>query len=610
MIEFDVETTSLQHHGAETCDLFLAQFYEGDPRGAWLAYVDGRGDFTEVGDDPQRIVQQHLNKPDGYRAWNAKFDLHVLKQAGYRLPDESQWHDGMVMAHIIDERTSVALKARGGKLFAEDAGDEFEEGLKTWLTEETKRRRKASKDDGGEFVEPNYGDVPRGIMDDYAANDVKLQRKICDVYEPQIEANFADLYALERKVLAALFWMEDRGIGMDRDALVRMEADMLPRLDQMEEELVAMTGFDNFNPRSPKQVGEALDRMDADVRFMTRDSSTKQLKVDEENLSACDHPLAQKVLAYRGEHKMFAMLRGILHTGSNDGKFPAAYLTSEDRVHPNFRQVGARTGRMSCANPNFQQVPRDDLRLRYAVAAGAGKKLVTCDLDSIEMRLLAAFAGEGAILNALKDGDDIHQMTADRVGLTGRTRSTGDVEKPRDQGKRMNYLQIYGGGIRAIRKWFGIPQDQARQAIQSYERAYPEVAQLRNRIDWALEDKGYVKSPLTGRRFRMYGSGPRAVEKEGYKFINYLIQGTAADAMKIALAKCHEQGVPVVAAVHDEIIAEVDESDAAEAAQIIEKAFTEFPELADKVPITAEAQIVDRWSDAKKPGYVPAYMED
>lgn len=602
MIEFDVETQHLQWTHDEGAGLHLVAGLVQPEEGPELwAHPD---DFEDA--------QSLMAFPDeGYRGWNTKFDLHVMKAAGYVLPPDETWHDGMVAAHIMDERTSVALKVRSAKLFGDEAQDGQKE-VQAWLKEETKRRRAASKEDGTEYVEPNYSDVPLEIMGPYAKGDVELTRRTGDVYDGPIEANFKGLYALEMDTMRALFWAEDRGIPMDRKALVALEAELLDDIERLEAEAIKLSGFDNFNPRSPKQVSEALERLDADVSHVSR-TATGQLKTDEENLLACDHPLAAAILAYRGQHKMYAMLRGILHTGSGDSKFPHPYLTSEDRVHPNFRQLGARTGRMSCSNPNFQQVPRDDLRLRYAVAAGEGKKLVCCDLDSIELRLLACFAGPGAFRTALvKEGADVHQQTADFLGLKGRRRSTGDIESPRAQGKRMNYLVVYGGGVNAIRKWFGLSQGEARRVLDRMHAAYPEVQRLQNRIEEALADRGYVRSPLTGRQYRMYGTGEFAVKKEGYKFLNYLIQGTAADVMKIALARVHDAGVPVVAVVHDEIIAEVDEADALEAAAIIEDSFTSFPELTEKsgVPITAEAAIVDHWSDIKEPGYVPDYAKE
>jgi DNA polymerase-1 len=611
MIEFDVETTSLAHHGENPCRTFLVQFGAPDEDDPYLVPRDMR--------DADVTIQRLLSKDDGYRAWNTKFDLHCLKQAGFRLPPEDRWHDGMVAAHIIDERSSVALQARADRLFGPDeAGADLERDVKKWLQEEDGRRRKASKETGEEFIPANYGDVPSELMTPYAANDIRNTRMVSGVYFPQIEGNpaFKRLYDLEMRVMRALFAAEDRGIPVDREAMVNCEAALLPEIERLEDRAIEISKFDGFNPRSPKQIGEALERLGANVGVMDRSGATKQLVTDEENLHAVNHPLGDAILAYRGETGIYKWLRGALHgpTGEDAKRFPGAYLTSDDRLHPNFRQLGARTGRMSCSNPNFQNIPRDDLRLRYAIKADPGKKLVVCDLDSIELVLLAAFAGNGTIHEAVTTGKDLHAITAQRVGLTGRRRSTGATESPRDQGKRLNYLIVYGGGIKAIMKWFGVARDRARQIMDAMHKAYPEVTALQSQIDWKLEDRGYLESPLTQRRYRMYGSGYVAVQKEGYKFINYLIQGTAADVLKIAIANLHERGIPIVAAVHDELIAHVDAADSQEAAHEIEQAMTHGFEMAadgrrleEVVPITAEAKIVDRWSQAKKPDYIPEY---
>lgn len=606
MIDFDVETQNLQWY-EDAAGLFM------------VSACDDLGSDALLHPRQQETIQLMLSRKGpnyGYEGWNTKFDLHVLRAAGYDLPPDEAWNDGMVRAHICDERSSVALKNRAEKLFGEEA-KEAAKGVQVWLKAEAARRREDSKATGEEFYAPDFSDVPYPIMEPYAKGDVELTRRVRQVYTPQIAEHFKPLYDLEMDVMRSLFWMEDRGIPMDRNALARLDAQLLSALDEREQTCVEIAGYDNFNPRSPKQIGEAIDRSITENNLsINPPRKGGNIITDEEHMQALDHPLAAAILSYRGEHKLYAMVRGILHTGSgDDGKFPAPYLTGEDRLHPNFRQLGARTGRMSCSNPNFQQINRDDLRLRYAVAAGPGKKIVTCDLDSIELRLLAAFAGEGAFRRALLEGGDPHEQTAKFVGLTGRRRSTGAVESPRDQGKRLNYLIVYGGGVRAIMKWFGVPQKEARAIMQRMHRAYPEVGVLQNKIDFTLEERGYVKSPLTGRRFRMYGSGSTAVDKEGYKFINYLIQGTAADILKIAAAEAHKRGLPLIAAVHDELMLEVDEADAEEAAHELEDCMTSlFPQISEKVPITAGAQIVDRWSDAKtkpgKPHFVPDYLED
>lgn len=591
MIEFDVETTNLQWYGP-TGKLFLTSWLGGlDDEAKTLSHLDGAHNAG---------IAKRLLSDEGYRAWNAKFDLHWLKDAGYTLPPEDQWHDGMVLAHLMDANRSVALKARGEMLFGAQERD-LEKQVKDFLKDKTKRRRAEAKELGGEFVRPNYSDVPDDIMVPYAAQDVSLQRRICDVYEKALPDELRPVYELERGVLAALFWMEDRGVPVDRDAAIRLEAQLATEQDRLLGLCQSLAGIPTFNPGSPKQIGEALERAGADLTFVTK-TATGQPKTDEENLSAVDHPLAAAVLEFRGTQKMFAMVRAILHGDRDEDAFPDPYLHSDDRLHPNFRQVGARTGRMSCSNPNIQQWHRDDLRMRYMVRAGEGKKLVTADLDAIEMRVFAAYAGEGALLDAIKSGRDMHELAASRAGLGERVRSTGAIESTRQRGKVLNYSVCYGAGKRSIRKAFGVDMKGAGAILDNYHAAFPEVGRLQNKIEFALEDQGYVKSAW-GRRFRV----ERNARQEAYKFVNFLVQGTSADLLKEALVRMHKQGYPLIMAVHDELVLEVDEADAKDAAHDLVEALTDHPRLTGKVPLEAEAQVIDRWSDAKEPGYVPDY---
>lgn len=605
MIEFDVETTGLQWYAGD--ELFLTQFHT-DGVTPELELLNHR---ISCDRGPETVnpaaIQKWLRRSDDYRGWNFKFDLHFARSAGYELPPEEHWHDGMVDAHIVDERSSVALQAKADALGVPNASPETERALNAWLAQELVRRRKAAKDAGTELIRPNYSDVPWEIMEAYAAHDVLAQREVCDIIVPTIERNpeFRTLAEMERGTLAALFWAEDRGIPFDRDELIALEAHLLPQLDTAEERCIRIADFKNFNPRSPKQISEALDRLGADVRFMTRTSDTKQLKTDEENLEACPHPLAEAILEYRGIHRLWTWVRRILHGKPDDKLFPKPYLTEDNRVHPNFRQVGARTGRMSCSDPNFQNLHRDDLRPRYCVRAEPGKKLVCVDLDAIEMRLEAAFAGDGPLKTMLLSGADPHTYTAEALGLTGRRRSTGAFESPRDQGKRFNYLKPYGGGVNAIGKFLRVGRDGARRMIRDYEEAYPEIKRLEDRIAYTLSDQGYIKTPW-GRRHRVRYNADR----EAYMFMAYLLQGTAADLFKDSMVKVHKAGVPIIAAVHDELIAHVDEADAEEAGEVMVEALTNHPRITDTMPLQAEAQIVDHWSQAKKFDWTPPYREE
>ena len=264
-------------------------------------------------------------------------------------------------------------------------------------------------------------------------------------------------------------------------------------------------------------------------------------------------------------------------------------LTIEDT--PNF--VVNEIGVHNCSDPNMQNQPRDDLRLRYNIVADPGHVLVTCDLTNIEMYLFAAYCGEGRLLNAVQKGEDLHTLTARMLGLRDRKRPGGGIETARQLGKTYNFSRVYGGGLRTIRRQFRCSLDEARLLKRRFDEAYPEVQRLQNRIEYKLYDDGYIQDKLiSGRRFRV---DPR----EAYKATNYLVQGTAASLLKYAVVKLHEDGVPMVALVHDEIVAHVPASEAQEAAKLIEARMTEFEGLKGVVPLKAEADIVKRWSDAK-----------
>lgn len=596
IVELDVETKGLQWYAQ---GLFMVQF---------LFPTDDRAIVLHHPADREQI-QSYLEADYDFRAWNSKFDLHFLAAAGYALPSQDRWHDGMVQAHIIDERRSVALQSVADKMLPEGtAGAETEAMVKDWLREETTQRRAVSKAEGVELIRPNYSDVPDEIMVPYAAHDVEIQRKVCEILEPKMSEGLERVYEMERGVLGALFDVETRGINVDREAAEKFEKHIERSLDQLHEEVSKMVGDDEFNPASSQQLGEALKERGADLTF-ARKLKSGLPSTDKESLEAVNDDLAKKVLELRGAEKLhgtylYPMLHPVEHKTFG---WRAPYIADDGRIHPNFRQVGARTGRMSCSDPNMQNWHRDDLRMRHLIVPTEGNVLVSADLDSIELLLMAAFVGSGKLLELMKDPDaDMHTYTAKMVGLKDRDRGGGIIEPARQRGKKFNYERIYGGGVRAIRRWHGVSQAEASDMLERFHDAYPEVGEFQNRIEFALEDVGYVKTPW-GRRHR--ADNPRWASKEAYKFVNYLIQGTAADIFKDSLVKVHKAGVPVVALVHDEILADVPKADAPEAAKIIEEAMTNHPKIGDIIPLGAESKILDRWSYAKDKLYVPDYLE-
>lgn len=591
-IEFDVETTGLQfayHHA------FCFQFFDGEESA--IIWRDEPGWREEV----QRWFDR--GQDVGLRAWNTKFDRAFADKDGFKLPGDGKWFDGMIPAHVLDERHSVSLAAVG-EAYGHGQKVELQKEVKDYLAAERKRRAKDAKESGEEIVEPNFSDVPRNIMTPYALGDVFQTRKVCDHMEPLI-ARTPELQAIvdfEHDVMDALYAVEQRGIPADEEGYRRLEIELIENLERMDDTLqeLARLGVEDedfvFNPKASKQIHEALKRRDADLSFVTNDS------MDAENLETVEDPLAQAVLDFRAEYKALStyvrpMIGRSYETSIRAWKEP--FISPDGRIHANYRQLGARTGRMSCSDPNIQNQPRDDLRLRYNIRAEPGHKLVTCDLNSVEMAVFCAYAGEGALLDAIREGRDMHTMTADNIGLRERQRPNGVVESKRQRGKVFNFSVVYGAGVRSIRKAFRVNSAEAKRMLQRYHDAYPEVGRLQARVQWRLEDTGYLKSAL-GRRYRL---DPR----DAYKGVNYLVQGTASEILKKACVRLHKQGVPVVGVVHDEILAHVPIKDAPEVQKLIIDALVDFPEIGEKVPLTADGDIVDRWSQAKSPTFVPRW---
>lgn len=579
----------------------------------------------------------------GIRAWNARFDRSFADMSGcFTVPGDDQWYDGMVEAHAIDERRPVALKLVAQSLFGEEAADP-QKALKNWLNEENRRRQKAARDAGQEeYVRANYSDVPAHIIYPYGLEDVILQRRICDIYAQRLEdkPDLRGLIEFERGTSDALYGIEKRGLPAQADEYRKLEQEVISNLSELEDRVqeLAQEGnpiiyaqelagdkwrdakrnpegliwvdvsengqirsfeggaarLSDFNPNSSAQILAALKARGADMSFM----SVKDGKVsaDADNLRAVDDELAQAILNFRSEFKVLSTyVRPMIGRSyvSTMNVYKEPFIGPDSRIHATYRQVGARTGRMSCADPNMQNQPRDDLRLRYNIVADPGYMLVSCDLSNIEMVLFAAYCGEGKLLQAVRNGDDLHTLTAEMLGLRDRMRPGGGIETARQLGKVYNFTTIYGGGMRSVRRYFRCDMATAKLYKQRYNKAYPEVSRLQHRIECSLIDNGYIQDKLiSGRRFRV---DPR----DAYKATNYLVQGTAAALLKYAVIQLHKDGVPLVALVHDECVAHVPISDAVEIGQLLERRMTEFEGLKGVVPVRAEAAIVKRWSDAK-----------
>ena len=280
------------------------------------------------------------------------------------------------------------------------------------------------------------------------------------------------------------------------------------------------------------------------------------------------------LLAYREEKKLADYVAGLFRH------------THGDRLYGIFRQLGTETGRMSSSSPNLQNIPKSDLRVRYVIRAREGHVLVDADQDNVELRVLAAYAPGGELERAFAEGVDLHQRTADELGVA------------RDVGKTLNYATLYGAGAPRIAKTLSIEVEQAKEILDRWYALYPEVGKLKWQLARAVRKRGYIRS-AGGRRHYF--------EQPNHMMLNRLISGSCAEIFKAALIELHEAGVPMVLLVHDEVVAEVPEDRADHVAGLLERALARGMGRIEQ--LVAHAQVAERWSDFKDPGYTPERAE-
>ena len=277
------------------------------------------------------------------------------------------------------------------------------------------------------------------------------------------------------------------------------------------------------------------------------------------------------LLEHRAERVFHGLLDGLLRHTAPDG-----------RCHASFRQVGAETGRMSCGTPNLQNVPVSDLRARFVVAAPPGRALVGCDLDNVELRVLAAYAPGGKLAESFAGGADLHARTAERFGIT------------RELAKTLNFGCLYGAGAPRVGQILGIDSKAAQEVRDQWWRLWPEIGHLKAGLGRAIRRRGYLQT-AGGRRHH--------TDKPNHMTLNYLIQGSASDLFKAAVVELHARSLEMILFIHDEIVAEVDEDQAEETGRVLEEVMArDFGPIRN---LKAEATIGKRWSDLKQPGYVP-----
>ena len=386
--------------------------------------------------------------------------------------------------------------------------------------------------------------------------------------------------------------MTRTGVLVDKDGIEQFGVRMRSELEQVLSRIQMETGSTSFNPNSPKQLGEML----FDTMGLPHGKKTQRgWSTDADTLEALrDYPLVEDVLEYRAYQKLNSTyVEGLLKVIGEDG-----------RIHTRFNQTEARTGRLSSDNPNLQNIPiRTELgsQLRAYFIARPGCVLVDADYSQIELRILAHITGDEHMQQAFRSGEDIHRSTAAKIynlpldQVTPRLRSSA---------KAINFGIMYGKGAYSLSKDIGVSVKEADAFLKNYLAAFPKVSGYMEKTIEDAKACGYV-STLFGRRRSLpeLASTNRNIRASGERMArNTPIQGTAADVIKLAMVRVwrrlrdEQMESRLILTVHDELIVEAPEAEAAKAAAILREEMEGCVQYA--VPLSTEVHEGKNWLEA------------
>ncbi|MBM4886105.1 DNA polymerase I [Vibrio parahaemolyticus] len=432
----------------------------------------------------------------------------------------------------------------------------------------------------------------------YAAEDADVTLRLHNrlfAYIEQDEKLKSVYEEIEMPLVPVLSRIERTGVLIDDMKLSAQSVEIAARLEELEQKAYEIAEQE-FNMNSPKQLQAILfEKMGLPVVKKTP-SGTPSTNEEVLQELALDYPLPKLILEYRGLAKL---------KSTYTDKLPKMINPSTGRVHTSYHQAVTATGRLSSTDPNLQNIPirnEEGRRIRQAFVAPAGYKILAVDYSQIELRIMAHLSGDQALLDAFRDGKDIHAATA--AEIMGVSIDQVSSEQRR-RAKAVNFGLIYGMSAFGLAKQLGIPRGEAQAYMDKYFERYPGVMQYMEDTRSAAADKGYVET-IFGRRLHLpeiksrNGMRRKAAERAA---INAPMQGTAADIIKKAMLLVdqwiQEEGngrVKLLMQVHDELVFEVEESSLSEIESKVQKLMESAAEL--KVPLVAEAGHGDNWDQA------------
>jgi len=504
---------------------------------------------------------------------NLKFDLSLLSNQ-YNFSPIVPYADTMIMAWLSNPGTKVGLDTLAKQYFKYEMKP-FKEMVKK----------------GEDFSAVAISDASF-----YAAEDAWMTYLLYGAIKKKMELSslthlLREAKNVEYPFMTVLMRMERLGIKIDPSVLVKLQKTLSEDLQTLTDAIYSLSESE-FNIKSPKQLGEILFQK---LGLKGGKKTKTGYSTNEAVLSGLlgEHPVIEKILEYREYQKILSTyVEPLLKLANAD---------DESRIYTSFGQTGTATGRLSSRDPNLQNIPvRSALgrSVREAFVAKEGYKLVSIDYSQIELRLLAHFSKDSALMDAFNNGVDIHLATS--IKLFGEA----EAKEKRGFAKSVNFGLLYGMGPKKLSDELGITSGEAKEIITNYFASFPTVKNFLEGIQERVKIDGYVETILKRRRIFDYESA-NGMQKAAFmrESVNTVFQGSAADLIKLSMnqidSMIQEEKLDafMLLQIHDELIFEVKEEKVEEIAKRFVHTMKNVLEL--DVPLECSVSVGDSWGELK-----------
>ncbi|CAM4224263.1 DNA polymerase I [Zobellia nedashkovskayae] len=569
---FDTETTSLNPLEAQLVGIAFS--WEAT-KGYYIPFPEDKGEAQELIEILRPFFEAENIEKIGQ---NLKYDIKVLDK--YAIKVKGMFFDTMLAHYLInpDMRHNMDVLS-----------ETYLNYTPISITELIGKKGKNQL---------NMRDVPLEKQTEYAVEDADVTYQLAEHFRPELaEAKTDVLFKdIEIPLLHVLADMELEGINLDEKFLNSLSEDLNNDIKNLEEKIYEAAG-EEFNIASPKQLGEILF---SKMKLVDKPKKTKtgQFSTAEDVLSylAKDHEIIKNVLDYRGLAKLKSTYVDAL---------PEQVEPTTGRVHTDYMQTVAATGRLSSNNPNLQNIPIRTERGRQVRKAFVPRDenyiLLAADYSQIELRIIAALSEETTMIEAFKNGEDIHASTASKVFNVPIEEVT---REQRSNAKTVNFGIIYGVSAFGLSNQTDLSRSEAKELIDTYYKTYPKLrSYMSDQVNFA-RDNGYVQTVLGRRRYLKDINGSNAIVRGAAErnAVNAPIQGSAADIIKIAMINIHKKldegnyKSKMLLQVHDELVFDIFKPELDELKGVIKSEMENAYKLS--VPLDVEVGIGQDWLEA------------